>query len=266
LERHHLFPVAYLKTHGFPSERDYNQIANYAMVEWGENVAISDQPPSAYVPKLESRFDPATRKAMYEHHALPDGWESLQYSEFLLNRRALMAETIRSAYHRLAGSIQLEPHKPPVSALVAAGEGPGIEFKSTLRRNLHTNQTDPKIEFAVLKTVAAFLNTDGGTLVIGVADDGTPVGLEPDGFPSEDKMALHLINLLKERIGGEHALVVHPRFDEHNGTRVFVVECHRSKSPAFVKEGGVERFFVRYGPSTQELVDSSMHDFMKQRF
>jgi predicted HTH transcriptional regulator len=177
-----------------------------------------------------------------------------------------MAETIKSAYERLAGGSPAEPVKATVAALIATGEGPGVEFKSTLRRNLHTNQPDPKIEFAVLKTVAGFLNKDGGTLVIGVADDGTPVGLEPDGFPNEDKMALHLIHLLKERLGGGQALTVHPRFDEHDGTRVLIVECHRSKLPVFVKDGAQERFFVRHGPSTQELTGSTMHDYVKQRF
>ncbi len=57
LERHHLFPVAYLKTQGISDQRDYNQIANFAIVEWGDNTAISDAPPSQYVPALEARFD-----------------------------------------------------------------------------------------------------------------------------------------------------------------------------------------------------------------
>jgi predicted HTH transcriptional regulator len=118
----------------------------------------------------------------------------------------------------------------------------------------------------VLKTVAGFLNTQGGTLIVGVSDDGSPVGLEVDGFENEDKTALHLINLLKDRIGGQHALNVHPRFEDHEGVRVLVIECGRSKSPVFVKEGQGERFFVRYGPSTQELVGSTAQGFIQQRF
>jgi predicted HTH transcriptional regulator len=202
-----------------------------------------------------------------EHHALPFGWENMAYPDFLKQRRSLMAQTIRSAYERLAGSQKNAPlPNLTVAGLLAAGEGQAIEFKSTLRRNLHTSQHDPKIELAVLKTIAGFLNTQGGTLVIGVADDGTPVGVEPDGFPNEDKLALHLVSLLKERVGGQHASTVHLRFDEHDGSRVLLVDCTKSKTPAFVKDGSTERFYVRYGPSTQELTGATMQEFMKQRF
>ena len=67
--------------------------------------------------------------------------------------------------------------------LIAGGEGAIVEFKATLRTNLHTGEKDPKMEQAVLKTLAGFLNKEGGTLVIGVADDGSPVGVGADGFP-----------------------------------------------------------------------------------
>jgi len=82
-------------------------------------------------------------------------------------------------------------------ALVEQGENTTIEFKSTLRVNLHTGQNDAKMELAILKTIAAFLNVNGGTLVIGVTDDGNPVGIGADKFANEDKMYLHLVNLIK---------------------------------------------------------------------
>jgi predicted HTH transcriptional regulator len=122
------------------------------------------------------------------------------------------------------------------------------------------------MEMGVLKSIAGFLNSNGGALVIGVADDGSPVGCERDGFPDEDRMSLHLINLLKDRLGGQHAINVQPRFDEHDGARVLVVECSRSQSPVFVKDGVAERFFVRYGPSTQELTGATAQEYIKQRF
>ena len=76
-----------------------------------------------------------------------------------------------------------------------------MEFKSSLRVNLHTGNQDPRIEHAVLKTLAAFLNTRGGTLVIGVDDKGVPLGLENDGFQTEDKMDQHLANLIQTDSG-----------------------------------------------------------------
>jgi hypothetical protein len=98
LERHHLFPVAYLKKQGVSDQRDYNQIANYAIVEWGDNGAISDTAPSAYVQDFEQRFDKKTLQEMYRHHALPLGWEAMDFDTFLKVRRGMIAETIREAY------------------------------------------------------------------------------------------------------------------------------------------------------------------------
>lgn len=266
LERHHLFPVAYLKKQGVSDQRDYNQIANYAIVEWGDNGAISDTAPSAYVQDFEQRFDKKTLQEMYRHHALPLGWEAMDFDTFLKVRRGMIAETIREAYEKLAGNPLSAPEPLQVGDLIGSGETDAVEFKSTLRTNLHSGERDIRMENTVLKTIAGFLNTTGGTLVIGVSDDGQPIGLEADGFASEDKMSLHMINLLKDRIGGQHAISVHPRFDDLNGVRVLVVECDQSKAPVFVKDGVSERFYVRYGPSTQELTGATAQSFMKQRF
>ena len=95
------------------------------------------------------------------------------------------------------------PAEVDVNELIAKGESSTVEFKSSLRRNLHTNQNDRIVELAVLKTVAAFLNSrDGGTLIIGVSDDHKPVGIEVDAFKNEDRMGLHLSpNRPKEGVG-----------------------------------------------------------------
>jgi hypothetical protein len=266
IERHHLFPVGFLKKQGVEDQRDYNQIANYAIVEWGDNGAISDRDPRDYVPALEARFDAKTLNDMYRHHGLQHGWETLPYDEFLKTRRSLIAQTIRDAYERLAGHGEAPVVPPAIAEIIDSGETNAVEFKSTLRTNLHTSEKDVRMETAVLKTIAGFLNTNGGTLIVGVADDGSPVGIEADGFPNEDKMALHLINLMKERLGGQHAVDVHPRFDDYEGARVLVIEAEKAKVPAFVKDGGTERFFVRFGPSTQELSGATAQSYIAQRF
>src|SRR5262249_25123241 len=157
-----------------------------------------------------------------------------------------IAQTIREAYENLAGKTETHPITVNVSDLIASGETGAIEFKSTLRTNLHTGEKDPRMELAVLKSVAGFLNAKGGTLILGVADDGTPVGLDKDAFGSEDKMSLHLVNLLKDRIGAQHSISIQPRFDDYDGVRVLVVECSASPTAAYVKDGLIEKFFVRY--------------------
>lgn len=141
-----------------------------------------------------------------------------------------------------------------------------MEFKSTLRANLHTGQRDDKIELAALKTVAAFLNANGGTLLIGIDDNGEALGLEPDGFPNEDKMGLHLVNLVKERIGDLFLPYIHPHFEDQGDVRILNIRCERGPKPAFVKDGGLQRFFVRGGNATAELAGSSLTEYVRQRF
>jgi predicted HTH transcriptional regulator len=135
-----------------------------------------------------------------------------------------------------------------------------------LRVNLHTKNKDPRIELSALKTIAGFLNSNGGILTIGVADDRTPLGIHADDFENEDKMSLHLVNLIKDRIGPVMMQFVHPRFEDYDSCRIMVIECYKSKSPVFVKDSNLERFYVRTGPSTTELSASQTQEYIKQRY
>ena len=156
--------------------------------------------------------------------------------------------------------------RPDLAELIRKGETTAVEFKSTLRINLHTGQQDPKMVLSCLKTIAGFLNSHGGTLIIGVADDGDAIGIETDGFPSEDKMNLHLVNLIRTRIGPQYGLYIDPVFEEYDGQRVLRVDCSPSKSAVFVKDDNIERFYIRTGASTAELTASQTQDFIRQRF
>jgi len=122
-------------------------------------------------------------------HALPDDWQNMDYREFLKVRRELIASVIQDGYKLLSkdGEGNTTEIRIPIAELLAEGETTTIELKSTLRTNLHTGEKDPRMEMSVLKTIAAFLNTNGGSLVIGLADDGSPVGIEEDKFPNKDK-------------------------------------------------------------------------------
>ncbi|MDO8450354.1 MAG: DUF262 domain-containing protein [Rhodoferax sp.] len=103
LERHHLFPKKYLKTLGIEGVRDTNQIANYTLVEWDDNVAISDDAPASYWPKYAERFTSEVVDEMRGCHALPAEWWTMSYVDFLSARRPLIATVIRDGYRKLAG-------------------------------------------------------------------------------------------------------------------------------------------------------------------
>ncbi len=269
VERHHLFPKAYLQSIGISQTRETNQIGNFALVEWRDNVDIKDRQPSEYVEKFTSKFNKNELRQMYKWHALPDGWESLPYHTFLTERRELMAHVIRDGYANLSDkSGVVHPGlSVPIHEIATQGESITLEYKATLRTNLHTYQVDPRMELSCLKTIAGFLNSrNGGTLLIGVMDNGTPVGIEADGFLNEDKMLLHLDNLIKERIGPKHTMYIHPHFEDYDGYKVLAVECSPGKSPVFVKDGPMERFYIRMGASTPELTSSQTHEYIKERF
>lgn len=102
LERHHLFPRAWLEREGEKDMKRINQIANYALLEWPDNISISDDPPAEYVPEIRKRFSDAQWSEMCALHALPDCWETLSYHVFLQRRRELMADIIRKGYGTLA--------------------------------------------------------------------------------------------------------------------------------------------------------------------
>lgn len=266
VERHHLYPKSYLKSLGFTSTRDTNQIANYALIEWNDNIAISDTPPSDYFSKYWERLTPKEQADQAYWHALSEGWEQLEYKEFLDQRRKGIAKVIADGFQRLTHGETMIEEEDTLEARIGKGEGMQVEFKSTLRVNLHTSQNDPKMEHAVLKTLAAFLNSNGGTLFIGVNDEAEIIGLHNDNFPNEDKMALHLDNLIKSKLGGGVFACLKPEFGEIQGKRFFAVECAASDNPVFLKNGNTEEFFIRAGASSPALPASHMHEYIQQHF
>ena len=106
LERHHLFPKAHLQRGGLTASVDVNQVANLAVVAWDLNGRIGDMPPREYWPILltEFRSSGASNEdvsALYRWHALPEGWEEMDYRDFLVARRRLMAGVIRAGFEAL---------------------------------------------------------------------------------------------------------------------------------------------------------------------
>ena len=100
LEKHHLFPKAYLKKLGY-TDAKINQMANYAFIDWKDNMEILDDAPSVYYPIVCSGMTPEQIQAMEEENALPHGWENMAYEDFLVARRKLMATKIKKAFDTL---------------------------------------------------------------------------------------------------------------------------------------------------------------------
>ena len=152
-----------------------------------------------------------------------------------------------------------------VRKIIADGENDRTEFKSTVRWSLKENKVDHGVEIAWLKTVAAFLNSDGGRLLVGVDNDGVPLGIEPDDFDNEDKYLLHVNNRLQQHLGAEHTANVRFGLYPVGDKKVLLLECSPASKPVFLVDAGQESFYVRAGPSTRKLTMSEMLAYVIER-
>lgn len=150
--------------------------------------------------------------------------------------------------------------------LIRQGETDHVEFKSSLRWNVHTSKKDQAIEHACLKTLAAFMNAEGGTLLIGVKDDGEVLGLSSDQFQNDDKMLLHITKLINSRISPLHSQFVNLYIEEIKNKKVLRADCEAATIPAYLSFQNEDHFYVRTGPSTTSLNIRKVYDYIRMRY
>lgn len=156
--------------------------------------------------------------------------------------------------------------------LIRQRESKTLEFKSSLRWDIKQGVKDDRIvTHAVLKTIAAFLNTEGGDLLIGVADDGAVVGIEVDQFESDDKFMLHLAQVVRNGLGVRASTCIDPKTERIDGKTVCVVICQRSPEPVYLRWKDLHKtpegdFYVRSGPGTVRLEAADIGAFVRTLF
>lgn len=150
--------------------------------------------------------------------------------------------------------------------IIRQGEGDKVEFKSSLRFNLHSGKFGREIEHAALKTIAAFLNSWGGILIIGVDDSGTVLGTKNDQFENDDKAVLHLTNLVKERMGTHFLQFISSSVEMLGEDKIMRIDVSPSNLPAYLTNNNEEYFYIRTGPATTDLKPSRIYDYIENRF
>ena len=150
-----------------------------------------------------------------------------------------------------------------IFSLIRKGENKHIEFKESFSKNLKTGQKDKEIEKSSLKNIVGFLNADGGTLLIGVADNGEIKGIEDDFFVTTDKYKLNFKNAINSKIGAEFYSLIDYDLYNINGCQVLRVDCKSSSTPCFYDQTD---FFVRTNPATDKLEGKKQLDYIKERF
>jgi len=156
-------------------------------------------------------------------------------------------------------------------AIILKGESDTIEFKSTLRWNLKTGKVDKNLEYVVVKTVSAFLNSAGGSLFIGVADDGELLGVETDyrSFqkkPNRDGFLLKLSSLISQNIGKEYHKFVNVEVRAYAGKDICRIVVAAADKPAFAKKKNSEEFYIRASAASVPLNLSESHKYIGSRW
>jgi predicted HTH transcriptional regulator len=162
-------------------------------------------------------------------------------------------------------------HSKTLQMFLKDGEGLFLEYKQTLRYDLRRKCISKDVERAVIKTIAGFMNADGGTLIIGVDDEGLVTGLKNDyetlAKKNRDGFENHLSNLVKTMLGVKFANYIHVRFDYYNDNEACIVAVDPSHKPAYIQNAeGKEEFFVRMGNSTQPFSMSETEEYIKNRW
>lgn len=273
IERHHLFPKEYLKRLKITDRPKINAIANMAFLDWSDNLNISSESPQNYWPKMSERLDPVRLKRQMEVHALPVGWEQIEYSEFCEKRRQLMSKVIRKGFDKLWNSrVVVDSKHATIQDLIVGGESNVLERKERARWS-HGSSQKEKSEHIIVKSIAGFMNSEGGSLLIGVADDGTVTGLDSDYATltrgNRDGYELFLRQLIANKISGPSSAMCRIEFHEVGGKDICRIVVPASSRPVFACPLNSKEFidfWVRQGNKTEQLYGRDLINYKEDHW
>jgi len=258
IHNHHIFPQSVLYKSGFDPDNHLhvkivNEIANRAFLTAETNLSISNRLPEDYLPEVADRYPDALA-----HQFIPIDpalWKVSNYREFLEARRGIMTRKLNEFMNCLLSAPE-PTRERPISELIRLGESLTLEFKSTLQWDIIRNESNKGLRHSVLKTIDAFLNTEGGTLIIGADDNGGIYGLQDDLKVlqgSTDQFAQLLASLITEHLGPQYGHLVKTRFDSVDERQVCRVDVSRAPEPVFLKGGRGKEFYIRVGNTSRAL-------------
>ncbi|EDY84703.1 conserved hypothetical protein [Verrucomicrobiia bacterium DG1235] len=278
LELDHIFPYSRLKSVGYGKGNRVKyalaqEFTNRAILTQVANRKKSAAPAKNYLSSVVEKFPKSlTLQCIPEDDTL---WDLENYESFLGERRRILSRALNEF---LEGITTTDETETPITIeeMIGEGESDELEFKSTLRWDLREGKVNKKLEEVIQKTVAAFANSDGGTLLIGVADDGEILGLDNDyaslGDADKDKFEMHLRNVISNSFKKPFsASRVKIRFPVIEGKEICHMEIQQHHEPLVMcvtdKNGRKsEKFFVRNGNASHEIPMSEMNAYTKERF
>jgi hypothetical protein len=157
-----------------------------------------------------------------------------------------------------------------LSRIISQGEHEKAEFKSSFRWDINLKGVNRSLEKAVMKTVAAFMNTEGGVLVIGITDKKTVNGILDDyvSLPKKNRDGFenHFNQVFSTAVGVVHRPHVTLSFHKHRGKELCIVTVKPNEKPVYVKTDGAEEFFIRTGNTTTSLQMSEASSYIKSHW
>jgi len=174
-----------------------------------------------------------------------------------------------NANQRIIKNLQSEIDRD-INSIIAQGENNRLEFKSSFRWDIHRNAVNKGLEFTVLKTIAAFMNAEGGSLLIGINDNGQPLGLEHD-FASlktknRDGFEVALMTAIAMKLGTpqcSQVTILFHTLEDKDVCHIIVSKAHKA---VFLAEGKETKFFLRTGAGTKELNVKEATEYIADRW
>lgn len=278
LENDHIFPSAILKKHGYGRENRLKyalaqELTNRALLTQLANRKKSSKLAFDYLDEINDKSPGALEKQLIPVE--PELWKIENYEEFLAARRKLFAEKLNVFLSNLAVEKFDDSGSTTLEELIADGESEELEFKSSMRWDYKQGGVNKVLESVIAKTISAFANSDGGTLLIGIDDDGKPLGLENDYASlsgDKDKFELHLRNILSQYLGKTFVVIsIKVNFPVVDNIEICRVDVSQARRPTFItvpdKNGAkTEKVYVRSGNASHELSMSEFEQYRPDRF
>ncbi len=247
------------------------EIANRVFLTDDSGPSLGDIAPADYFTLVDQKYPGAlARQFVPSNQHL---WQIEAFEEFLAARRKLIVDAINSYMEKLIAEPEPEPAYT-LEDLLAAGESASLEYKSSLRWDVQQQKMNMDLRKMVFKTIAGFLNVEGGALLLGVADDGTILGVEHDlsqkprvmNAYDRDKFGQLFQSSLLEYLGAEFNPYIHLSLEEQRGHTVAIVKVDPSPKPVYLKDKNNTEFYIRAGNTTKLLDVEAAHNHISMHW
>lgn len=270
IDSHHIFPKQYLIDNfgNKLKQKDINQIANKVWAYNKDNKFISKKAPSEYFYEFSEWWKISWDENLKDN-CIPSNFYEMEYEQFLEVRREMMLGLIRDYYDDICNPSGRGSIEEPIKTIVLWWESRVVEFKSSYRWDYYQNKVNDGLKFQVMKTIAAFLNSDGWILLVWVKDDWEILWEENDVNSYQDKSYDSLLkdvdNMIRDNFGNFKALISVVT-EEIDWKKILVFRVKKAHHAAIFTYNWEEKFYVRNAASSTQLQVEEAHNYINEHF